>query len=64
MTPTQPDISPSGSYTVMQAARLLAIDRRTLRRYESAGLVAAHLNGMGRRRYHGRDLLALWKKNF
>lgn len=61
MTPTMPKISPNGSYTVMQAARLLDIDRRTLRRYESAGLVAVHINDMGRRKYQGRDLIHLWQ---
>ena len=64
MTPTRPNISPSGSYTVMQASRLLAIDRRTLRRYESAGYVAAHLNEVGVRKYAGSELLKLWKRNF
>ena len=60
MIPTQPKISAQGSYTVMEAARLLDIDRRTLRRYEAAGLVPAHLNGLGRRRHLGKDLLNLW----
>ncbi len=64
MTPTLPNISPNGSYTVMQAARLLDIDRRTLRRYESAGLVAAHINGMGKRKYRGRELIKLWQLSF
>lgn len=60
MTPVRPNIEHSGSYTVMQASRLLAIDRRTLRRYEAAGLVTAHLNKLGKRRYNGSDLLNLW----
>jgi DNA-binding transcriptional MerR regulator len=62
MTPTRPNISPNGSYTVMQASRLLAIDRRTLRRYEAAGLVAVHLNEFGQRKYSGHSLLNLWKR--
>lgn len=64
MTPTRPNISPGGSYTVMQAAKLLDIDRRTLRRYESAGLVAVHLNEFGQRRYSGKALLALWTRYY
>ena len=64
MTPTRPNIAPAGSYTVTQASRLLLIDRRTLRRYESAGLVASHLNQLGVRRYTGRDLLRLWQLNY
>lgn len=64
MIPTQPNISPNGSYGVVQAAKLLGIDRRTLRRYESRGYVAVRLNKDMQRRYSGRDLLALWKRYY
>ncbi len=64
MTPTRPNIAPSGSYTVTQASALLGISRKTLRRYESAGLVVAHLNRMGRRKYSGRELIKLWNINY
>lgn len=64
MTPTRPHIAPNGSYTVTQASALLAIDRRTLRRYESAGLIVAHLNKLGRRKYSGRELIRLWEINY
>lgn len=64
MTPIRPHITPTGSYTVTQASALLEIDRRTLRRYESAGLIVAHLNKMGRRKYSGRELIKLWEINY
>ena len=64
MTPIRPDIAPTGSYTVTQASQLLDIDRRTLRRYESAGYIVAHLNKMGRRKYSGRELMKLWNMNY
>lgn len=64
MTPERPHIAPTGSYTVTQAAALLQIDRRTLRRYEAAGLVVAHLNRMGKRKYSGRELIKLWQMNY
>lgn len=64
MTPTRPQIDYNGSYTVTQASALLAISRRTLRRYESAGLVVAHLNKLGKRRYSGRELIKLWQINY
>lgn len=64
MTPTRPHIAPAGSYTVSQASQLLGIDRRTLRRYESAGLVVAHCNQLGRRKYVGRELIKLWEMNY
>lgn len=64
MTPTRPDIDYCGSYTVTQASALLGISRKTLRRYESAGLVVAHLNRMGRRKYSGRELIRLWNINY
>jgi len=64
MTPTRPDIAYNGSYTVTQAAALLGISRQTLRRYEAAGLVAAHVNAVGRRKYSGRELVNLWNLNY
>ena len=64
MTPVRPHIEPTGSYTVTQASTLLDISRKTLRRYESAGLVVAHLNKLGKRKYSGRELLRLWNINY
>ena len=64
MTPTRPHIDIAGSYTVTQASALLDISRRTLRRYESAGLIVAHLNRLGKRKYSGREILNLWLKNY
>ena len=64
MTPVPPHIAPNGSYSVTQASTLLGISRRTLRRYESAGLVVAHLNQLGRRKYSGKELIKLWQTNY
>ena len=64
MTPTRPDIAPTGSYSVTQASALLDISRRTLRRYESAGYIVAHLNQFGKRKYLGRELIKLWQMNY
>lgn len=64
MTPTMPLIAPGGSYSVTQAAKLLDINRKTLRRYEAAGLVVAHCNQLGRRKYSGRELIKLWQINY
>ena len=64
MTPTRPNIDYTGSYTVTQASQLLCISRRTLRRYESAGLIVAHLNKLGKRKYSGRELIKLWQLNY
>lgn len=64
MTPIRPNIAPTGSYSVSQASTLLGIDRRTLRRYESAGYIVAHLNQFGRRKYSGRELLKLWQMTY
>ena len=64
MTPVRPNIDYRGSYTVTQAAELLCISRRTLRRYESAGYIVAHLNKMNRRKYSGRELLKLWQLTY
>lgn len=64
MTPERPNITLKGSYTVTQAAALLDISRKTLRRYESAGYVVAHCNKLGRRKYSGRELIKLWELNY
>ena len=64
MTATKPHINPLGSYSVTEASTLLGINRSTLRRYESAGYVVAHLNQFGRRKYSGRQLLQLWQKSY
>lgn len=64
MTPIRPNIASNGSYSVSQASTLLGIDRRTLRRYESAGYIVAHLNKFGRRKYSGRELLKLWQMTY
>ena len=64
MTPTRPHIDPKGSYTVTQASQLLDIDRKTLRRYESAGYIVAHCNSFGRRKYSGREIMRLWQLNY
>ena len=64
MTPIRPHIAPTGSYSVSQASALLEINRRTLRRYESAGYIVAHLNKLGRRKYSGREIIKLWEMNY
>lgn len=64
MSNERPNINALGSYGVVDASRLLGIDRRTLRRYEAAGLVASHLNRLGRRRYTGAALIKLWTMFF
>lgn len=64
MRATHPDISPAGSYGVVEASRLLGIARRSLRRYEQQGLVLSHANKMGKRRYSGMELLKLWRLSY
>lgn len=64
MTPIRPNIAPTGSYSVTQAATLLGIDRRTLRRYEASGYIVPHLNKLGRRKYSGREVMRLWEMNY
>ena len=64
MTAERPHIAPNGSYTVSQASTLLCISRRSLRRYEAQGLIVAHTNQLGRRKYVGRELLKLWNMNY
>ena len=64
MTPVLPHIAPTGSYTITQASALLDVDRKTLRRYEAAGYIVAHINKLGRRKYAGKELIKLWDLNY
>ena len=64
MTPVLPHIAPTGSYTITQASALLDVDRKTLRRYEAAGYIVAHINKLGRRKYAGNELIKLWNLNY
>lgn len=63
MTTERPNISPTGVYSQADAARLLDVDRHTLRRWEKDPVFP--LEGWTRRGgrgkfYRGRQLLAQW----
>lgn len=63
MTTKRPDIFPDAVYSQAEAARLLEVDRHTLRRWEKDPVFP--LEGWTRRGgrgkfYRGRQLLAAW----
>lgn len=50
--------NPSGFYPIGQAAQILGIDRKTLRRHTEQGFIKCHYKREnGRRVYDGREII-------
>lgn len=58
----RPDIDPEGRYNLADAARVLGVDRTTIRRWTLAGSLKVRMRRVPRicNYYLGRDLLALF----
>ena len=55
---TKPKATPDELYTVPETAKLLGIDRRTLRRWTQAGSIRSHIRKCDNRIvYLGEDIL-------
>lgn len=55
---TKPNATPDELYTVPETAKLLGIDRRTLRRWTLAGSIPSHIRKCDNRIvYIGKDIL-------
>jgi hypothetical protein len=58
----QPQVSKAGRYPVMEAARRMGCDRRTLWRYADHLRVHPHVNAINNRQYFtGEQLIRIWR---
>lgn len=65
MTNVEPKVDPTGLYSVMQSARLLDCDQRTLHKYARYFREEPVLNKVNHRNYFsGRQLLRIWRCSF
>lgn len=62
MTPTEPNVAPSGRYSVTLTAAALEIDRKTINNWCKEGKIAYHLHRInGRKFFYGSEILRVWK---
>ena len=60
MTPTQPNVSLNGRYTISEAAEALQVTRQTVLLWAKAEQIKYH-QAKGRKRFKGRDIIYCWQ---
>ncbi len=63
MTADYPDIKRSSRYPIGEAARLLGVDRKTLRMWHNSGEIECEHDRKGRKLFRGSALLDYWRQN-
>lgn len=68
MTTEPPKVAENGRYPIGEAARLLGIDRRTLRAktllsVRDGGIAFTTPKGSTKKFFSGRDILAYWRRH-
>ncbi|MDY5010340.1 MAG: helix-turn-helix domain-containing protein [Sodaliphilus sp.] len=62
MTTTEPNVSLTGRYSIIETCELLGIHRNTLTRYTNKGRIRCGIRRVnGRKFYTGMEILKLWK---
>lgn len=64
MVVDEPKVSPTGRYTIGQAAEILGVHRNTLRRYTNTGptgITCQHRKSNGRKFYTGLEIVRFWR---
>lgn len=57
----RPEVIPDGLYSQTQAAKLLEVDRHTVRRYELDGLITFNIRKAGSQKVTtGEEILKCW----
>lgn len=65
MTVTEPAVIASGRYPVGEASKILGIDRKTLYRHTTEGLIKCGFRRANRRRFYtGSEILRYWKAQY
>jgi predicted site-specific integrase-resolvase len=59
---TEPNVSPTGRYSVTETCEALGIHRKTLKAYADKGYIRQHHRArVNKVFYLGRDILAFWR---
>lgn len=64
MVVDEPKVSPTGRYSIGQAADILGVHRNTLRRHTNTGptgITCQHRKSNGRKFYTGLEIVKFWK---
>lgn len=62
MTTERPQVSLAGKYSIVQAARILGVDRKTISRKITEGIIAFTTRAdNGRKVISGREILKYWE---
>ncbi len=62
VTALEPQVAPTGRYTVGQTCKHLGIHRNTLRKYTDAGYIKCSFRReTARKIYTGQEILRFWK---
>lgn len=64
MVNEQPNISPTARYGIGEAAKILGIDRKTLRRHTNigpTGITCQYRKSNGRKFYTGLEIVKFWR---
>ena len=64
MVNEQPNISPTARYGIGEAAKILGIDRKTLRRHTNTGttgIECRYRKCNGRKVYTGQEIIRFWR---
>lgn len=60
--PNEPDVTPTGRYSVTQTSNILGIHRNTLRNYTNLGVIKCGFRRETFRKfYEGKEILRFWR---
>ena len=62
MVNEEPKVNPNGRYPIGEAAKLLGIDRGTLRRYTNQREIKCGYGRLNKRKfYYGHEIIRFWR---
>ena len=65
MTYQEPDVLPTGRYSIKETCNALGISRETLRKYTTMGLIRFGMRRItGKKFYSGKDIVNFWRATF
>jgi DNA-binding transcriptional MerR regulator len=65
MTPTEPQVSDSGRYTITETSKILKLHPNTVRAHTEAGLIKCGFRRCnGRKFYTGSEIKRYWRSTY